>query len=534
MDIRSDRFTGGAVLGRATTAVAPVVRTIDALADILVDEGVDVVFGLPGGAIAPLHNALLDRPQIRAITARHENGAIFAAAGYARTTGKLGVVAVTSGPGFTNTLTGLASAHCDGLPVLVLVGEVARGNFGKGALQDGSAGGIDVVAMTRSVSKASAQVNEPSGAPALLRRMIATAMSGRRGPVVLTLPVDVSNAMIQAPDISVDVATTFSIRPAVLEKAAAALTAGRRSVIFAGSGVREGQGARLLREFAERTQMPVMTTPKGKGVFPEDHPLSLGIFGLGGHPSASEFLREGIDVLLAVGTSLGELTTNGWSPLLRPRHTLIHVDIESAHLGRSYPTAIGITAPAELFFTRMIDVLPRRSKAPGAGVRYYLPQVVPTDGAGGIAPHVAIGEIQRSLPAFTLFTCDSGQHFLFAVHYLCTRRPDCFIVMSGYGSMGSGIYAAIGAQVAHPFRPVVAICGDGGFQMVATEVATAVAERLPVIFMVLNDERLGMVELGNESIFRRTPKYPTGPTRIADLARDLGAQAMVIDRPGQI
>ncbi len=182
-------------------------RTADVLVDILISAGVEVVFGLPGGPISPIHDALIDRSEVRVLTTRHESGALFAAAGYAQTSGKIGVVLVTSGPGVLNALTGLASAYCDGLPLLVLVGEVPRKNQGRGALQDGSAHGLNIVEMASHITKLAAQVAEPNAAPAMLRRAIATALSGRRGPVVLTLPMDTTLAKITAPQVHVDVMT---------------------------------------------------------------------------------------------------------------------------------------------------------------------------------------------------------------------------------------------------------------------------------------------------------------------------------------
>src|SRR5581483_2832875 len=268
---------------------APTCRTADVIVDILASHGVEVVFGLPGGPIGPILDALIDRPQIRVATTRHEAGAMFSAAGYAQATGKLGVAVVTSGPGVLNAMTGLASAYCDGLPVLLLVGEVGRRDHGKGAIQDGSAYSLNIVAMAQHITKFAAEIYEPNAAATTLRKAIAEALSGRRGPVVLTLPMDVTTTAVAAPQVSVQTTASYSISPSAIEAGVEAIRSSNRTVLLAGSGVRGGDGPGRLREFAERTQCPVMTTAKGKGVFPENHPLSLGVFGMGGHPSTTSF-----------------------------------------------------------------------------------------------------------------------------------------------------------------------------------------------------------------------------------------------------
>jgi CheY-like chemotaxis protein len=254
------------------------IRGADLLVEMLEQAGIDIVFGIPGGAISPVHDALLDS-RIRVITTRHESGAMFAAAGYARMTGKLGVVTVTSGPGVLNAMTGLATAACDGVPLLLLVGEVPRPSHGKGVLQDGSAYGLKVVEMTRHISKLAAEVPRTTALPHFLRRAIATAMTGRRGPVVLTLPLDVITGPISPPRCSAQMETQIVIDPEVLDEITTLFLAANRPAILAGSGVRgNGAPARLLA-LAERLTCPVVTTPKGKAVFPEEHPLALGLLG---------------------------------------------------------------------------------------------------------------------------------------------------------------------------------------------------------------------------------------------------------------
>ncbi len=512
----------------------PPSRLADILVDVLAASGVEVVFGLPGGAIAPLHDALLDRDDVRVVTTKHEAGAVFAAAGYARKTGKVGVALVTSGPGILNALTALASAHCDGIPVLLLAGEVPRRLYGRGPLQDGSAYHLNMVQVMSHLTKVCFEIPEANAGPTMLRRALATALSGRPGPVAVTLPLDVTTSKVQPPIVELGVSTRFEVRPAALRPVAELLQSAGRAAIFAGSGIRAGRGAEHLLALADHLQLPVMTTPKGKGVFPEDHPLALGVFGLGGHPSAQAFLRGGVDVLLAVGTSLGDLATDGYSSLLRPARALVHVDIEASRLGRSYAADIGIAAPAELFLEQLRLQLP----AARAPARFGVARRDDAEAAGNgpegrIAPHRAMWEAQQALPADAIYCIDSGEHFLFAAHYLRINHPDVFVAMTGLGSMGSSVGAAIGTKLAEPRRTVAVIMGDGGFGMVGTEVATAVAAGAPIVVMVINDGRLGMCEIGHETVFGRKPSYPVA-LDVAGMARALGAEAAVVTRAGEL
>jgi acetolactate synthase-1/2/3 large subunit len=520
---------------RDTTAAQPAVRGADLLVKMLVDAGVEVVFGLPGGAISPVHDALLDSP-IRVVTTRHEAGAMFAAAGYAHATGKLGVVAVTSGPGALNAMTGLASAWCDGLPVLLLVGEAPRVSHGKGVLQDGSAHGLHIVEMARHVTKLAAEVPRPSAMPHLLRRAIVTAQTGRRGPVMLTLPIDVALSQVCPPRVGGAVTVGQTLAPHVLDEIAELVVGASRPVIIAGSGVRGNGAPERLRVVAEWLGCPVVTTPKAKGVFPEDHPLSLGVMGLGGHLSARRYLEKGVDVALAIGTSLGDMATDGFSPELQASKALVHVDIDARQIGKSYSPTHAVVASAADLLGGLAERLERCERPTYelalTGVeRCQLPSSQKLD---RIAPQDALREMQRLLPADTIFTIDSGDHTLFSTHFLHLTQPDSFIVMTGLGSMGQSIGAAIGAQLAHPRRTVAAICGDGCFAMNAFEVATAVAERLPIRVFVFNDERMGMVENGHKNVYGRTPDFSTGAIDVCSIARGLGAQTIRIDGVGQL
>lgn len=517
-------------------AAKPKTRTADIFVDMLAEAGVEVIFGLPGGPIAPIHDALLDHPEIRTITTRHEAGAVFAAAGYAQATGKLAVAVVTSGPGILNALTGLASAHCDGLPVLVLCGEVPKDRFGKGACHEGSVYELDIVHMARSITKLAAQAHDPHMAPSLMQHAISTVTSGRRGPALLSLPMDVMTSEIRRPLIEVSSRVEFDTDASTIQTAAEALQTARRGVLLVGSGARWGRGPQRIRELAERLQMPVMTTPKAKGVFPETHPLSLGVFGWGGHASASEYLKGGVDVLMAIGTSLGESATDNWSPLLAGSSHFIQLDPDAQRIGRSYPVTVGIVDTVDGAVPKLlsrIDTAPRPKKK--FGIERHEPgDVVLTGSEGRIAPQRALWELQQVLPKGTIYTSDIGAHMFFALHHLEIEAPRGFMTMLGLASMGSGIGAAVGIKVAEPHVPVVSICGDGCFSMGLGDVATAAMEGIPLIVAVMNDERYGMVEVGNNVVYGRSPSFPSGPMSVSHLAQGIGATAKIIEQPGEL
>jgi acetolactate synthase I/II/III large subunit len=535
-DVMDELMEMAELAAESRVAVSQTMRGADYIVGALEEAGVEYVFGIPGGAISPIHDALLDS-NIRPITTRHESGALFAAAGYARATGKLAVVAVTSGPGILNSITGLATAWCDGVPLLVLVGEVPRPKHGQGVLQDGSAHGLRIVEMVRHISKLALEVPRPDALPHLLRRAMVTAMSGRRGPAVMTLPLDVTMAQVAAPRRGGHMVVRSVVEPEILDEIGTLMLSAKRPLILAGAGTRGDNAPERLRALSERLSCPVVTTPKGKGVFPEDHALSLGVLGLGGHRSARRYLESGVDVLLAIGTSLGDLSTDGFAPHIQAP-TLIHVDMDAQQIGRSYAPTHAVVASAADFLGTLVDNLSERPTKPrairagtGGIIRNELPSSAKLD---RIASHDALAEIQEVLPTDTIYTVDSGEHFVFATHFLEIAHSDSFLVMTGLGSMGPSIGAAIGVQLAQRDRFVAAICGDGCFSMNAFEIATAVAEQLPIRVFVFNDERLGMVELGHEKVYGRRPEYPTRPLDVCALAQGLGATTLRINRAGQL
>lgn len=499
------------------------------LVDVLRDFGVNVVFGIPGGAISPFYDALLDRPDVRIITTKHEANAAFMAIGYAMATGRPGVVLTTAGPGITNALTGVASAFYEGVPVVHIAGEVARSAFGRGALQEGSPTGFDAVAVMRPVTKMSLVMSHAGPAASVLHKALTTAFNGRRGPVFVSLPLDVAAQQLEAQPIAGALRTAYEIDDDSTRNALSLLERASTPLILAGSGTRDPTSRRALRRLAEYIGAPVCVTTKGKGVFPEDHPLYLGVTGFGGHDSVGQYLERGVDVLLAIGSGLNDFSTNAWTPLLRARRAFIQIDIDAAQLGKNYAIDLGLVGPADRVIGRMLEH--RQEGRTPTLTRSPFPlqfQPVRASPRGMLTTMDVVLAMNEHCPDNAVFTADMGEHLGVALHYLRVREHADFLTCLGFGSMGSGINAAIGYQLGAMHRRTYAICGDGGFLMYGTELATAVQHTLPTTFLIMNDSRLTMVHHGMHAQFGRAPDFATQPIDFAAFARSLGAMGRTV------
>lgn len=541
--------TGASEAPRPTADTTPVKLVLE----YLKQEGVRAVFGIPGGPITPLFDALHQDRTIRLIATRHECGAAFMAAGYARLTGRLGVCVLTTGPGTTNAITGIAAAKADSLPVLALSAQVASVAFGKGSLQDSTYDRGDVVEMLRPVTKLSAMAAHPKNLTMMLRQMIRAAMSGRRGPVHLNIPTDFMRASV--PD---TLQWPMQYRPQgrafdreAVKDAAARLLAARRPAILAGHGVNLAEARAELLELAELLSIPVATTPKGKGAFPEEHPLALRVFGLASSPWSEEYLLSGeVDVLFVLGSSLHEISTQGWDRRLQPKDALLQLDVDPTVIGRNYPVTTALVGDAkatlrELLFhlKRLLDAgeHPRRGE-PAAllGMKGRLPATLEPEKVDSAAfpmkPQRLMRELDRALPDDAAVFIDSGNNTLWAIHYLTARGSRAFVHNWGeFGAMGFGVAAAIGGKLAQPQRPVVAIVGDGSFGMAGMELSTAASYAVPVVWIVLNDARFNAVHHGQQLQYEgRTMGTEFARMDLAAVARGLGADGMTVERPGAV
>lgn len=327
-------------------------------------HGVEYIFGIPGGALTPLNNAVY-KSTIKPIVTKHEEGAAFMADGYARVSGKIGVCCGTSGPGATNLTTGIASSFADSIPLLVLTGQVATSVFGKGAVQEFAGGGLSIVDMFRRITKYSDIIINEQRVQEMVSKALRISLSSRTGPVHLNLPTDIMKREVSERDISISIGQTAVFDREGVKQAARFLLNAKRPVIIAGWGAVLSRADAEIKELAEMMDIPVATSPKGKGVFSEIHPLSLGVLGFAGSPAAKEYITEsGVDVMLAVGTSFNEWITSGWDTKLLPSEALIQIDIDADEIGKNYNVDVGIGGDARVVLRELIYEIRRQIGTP--------------------------------------------------------------------------------------------------------------------------------------------------------------------------
>ncbi|MDC0672909.1 thiamine pyrophosphate-binding protein [Nannocystis radixulma] len=499
------------------------------LIEVVREFGVDTVYGIPGGAIASMYAELEGCPDIRVVTAKHEANAVFLAMGHSLATGRPGVVLTTSGPGVTNALTGLASANADGIPVVVIAGEVARVCFGRGALQEGSVYGFDAVGMARRVCNSAVQLARADAAVGVFRQTMAAMTSGRPGAAFVSLPLDVANARVASSNHFGEPEYGFRIDRVACERAMALLLSAERPLVFAGAGARGTENRARLIELVRRTGAAVAVTPKGKGTFPEDHPRYLGLFGFGGHESVVDYLRAKPDVVLVCGAGLNDFATNAWSPLLAASKAFIQIDIDAAQFGKNYPVDIGLLGPLDEVIGAMLAVEGEHvERTPGPRLTL---QPAPTSSTGRLTTIDVVQAMNEVCPVNSFFTSDMGEHLGVALHFLRVREQGSFVTCLGFGSMGSGICVAAGLAFGarDQRRRAYAICGDGGMLMSGGELATAVQWQLPVTFVVINDSRLNMCHHGILDQYGRTPDFSTQLVDFAGVAAAMGATGRVVE-----
>jgi acetolactate synthase-1/2/3 large subunit len=483
-------------------------------------EGTEVVFGLPGGAILPVYDAILGS-SLRHILVRHEQGAGHAAEGYAQATGRPGVAMVTSGPAATNIVTPLCDAYMDSIPMVVITGQVPSTAIGSDAFQE-----CDTVGITRSVTKHNELVTEAADIPRAVREAFHIATTGRPGPVLVDIPkdiVDPKNPRSQMewawPTDEEVVAGLPGFRPTIrghprqIREAAELILAAHRPVIYAGGGILKARSADALRELAELTQMPVVTTLMARGAFPDDHPLALGMPGMHGTYTAVTAMQKS-DLLVALGSRFDDRVT-GRVATFAPDAKVIHVDIDPAELGKVRRPEVPIVGDCRLVIEEMVGVL---RAALGGGDRVLAdrgpwldrlrtwqerhPLVYePADHGGSLKPQYVLEELRDHTPDDTIVVAGVGQHQMWASQYWRFNHPYTWVNSGGLGTMGFAVPAAMGAKVGRPDRMVWAVDGDGCFQMTAQELTTATVNRIPIKVAILNNAYLGMVRQWQELFY---------------------------------
>ena len=485
--------------GRQMTGAQAVVASLEA-------EGVELIFGYPGGSVLDIYDALYASSRITHITARHEQGAVHEADGYARATGKVGVVLVTSGPGAANTVTGIATAYMDSVPLVVVTGQVPTTMIGTDAFQES-----DIMGMSMPVVKHSFLVKSAELLPETFRAAFHIARTGRPGPVLIDIPSDVAAQTIEfAYPEHIDLPSykpTYKGNARQIKQATAILAQAERPVILAGGGIIASGAGAELRELAALLQAPVVTTLMGKSALPECDPLSFGFAGMHGSKYANQALCEA-DVLLACGTRFSDRVTGNPEYFARDAR-IIHIDIDPAEIGKVIPVDVPIVGDARNVLSALRERLEKEGVQLDTGewlahlaqlrARYPFDRGSETASDGGISPALVCAKLSERLDARTdIVTTEVGQHQMWAAQLIRRDMPRTFITSGGLGTMGFGFPAAIGAALGRPDAQVICVAGDGSFQMCEQEMATAVANHAQVKVIVFDNRSLGMVRQQQE------------------------------------
>ena len=508
-------------------------------------EGVDLVFGYPGGTVINLYDELMNVREIRHILPRHEQGGTHAADGYARATGKVGVAIATSGPGATNTVTGIATAYMDSIPMVVISGQVTTALIGNDAFQE-----VDMIGITRPITKHSFLIRNPKDIPAIVRKAFYIARSGRPGPVLIDFPKDVQIAQAEF-----NWPKTVDIRgykpnleghPRQVEKAILMMLAARRPVIYVGGGVISADAAGELTALARRLQFPVTTTLMGLGAFPEADPLALKMLGMHGAYAANMAMTNS-DLILAVGARFDDRVT-GKIATFAPHAKIIHVDVDPTSIRKNVRVDLPIVGDVKDVLTKMLAELDEQAGSL-AGLHANL-SVWHEDIAAWkekypisykqsnttIKPQYVIQKLRELSNEDAIMATDVGQHQMWVAQFFGFQQPRTLLSSGGLGTMGFGLPAAMGAQAAFPKRQVICVCGDGGVQMNIQELATMVQNRLPVKIVILNNNFLGMVRQWQELFFdkRYSQTCLELPIDFVKLAEAYGAKGLRTEKPGEV
>ncbi len=469
------------------------------------DEGVEFIFGYPGGAALHIYDAIFTQDKVEHILVRHEQAATHAADGYARATGKPGVVLVTSGPGATNAITGIATAYMDSIPLIVISGNVPRDSLGTDAFQE-----TDMIGVSRPIVKHSFMVQNPQDIPAIVKKAFFIATTGRPGPVVIDIPKDVTD-----PAVKFEYAYPESVKirsyvpPAKghggqIKKAVEILLSAKRPIIYTGGGVIQGEGAELLTTLVRKLGYPVTNTLMGLGAYPAPDPLFLGMLGMHGTYEANMTMHES-DVILAIGARFDDRVTNSDVRKFCPDATILHVDIDPASISKTVTAHVPIVGPVVPVLREMLELVEAgKSRIDSAALAAWWARishwrqrdclkVVPGDDEI-IKPQQAVQAVYDVTRGEAYVTSDVGQHQMFAAQYYHFNKPRRWINSGGLGTMGFGLPAAMGVQLAFPEATVVCVTGEGSIQMNIQELATCKQFALPVKIVNLNNEALGMVK----------------------------------------
>jgi acetolactate synthase-1/2/3 large subunit len=512
-------------------------RGAKAMLESLKREGVEVMFGIPGGSVIPLYDELYDS-DIRTLLMRHEQAAAHAADGYARASGDVGVCVATSGPGATNLVTGIASAFLDSSPIVAFTGQVPRAMIGKDSFQE-----ADSVGVTIPVTKHNFQFYSVEEIPFIIKKAFKIARTGRPGPVLIDVPKDVQEkeADMKFPSDVEIVGYNPNLKghPKQIKKAVDLLMSAERPIALVGGGVIIAGASKELMDFVEMLGLPVVTSLMGKGAFPESHPLALGMIGMHGR-KAGNFAISDADVIIAIGCRFSDRTTGNVN-CFAPEARIIHIDIEAAELGKNVPCEIPVVGDAKIVLKEMLKIAkikakkhPKWTKKVKEFKKEFQPKMDYDDVP--LMPQRVIKEVMEVISGDDIVVTEVGQCQMWAAHFLSRTKSRTFISSGGLGTMGFGFPASIGAKTAKPELNVIDIAGDGSFMMNCQELATTVVEDVPVVVAVMNNHYLGMVRQWQELFFDRrySGVYLGEVPDYLKLAEAFGANGIRVEKPGDI
>lgn len=473
----------------------------DLVLETLRDLGVDTIFGYPGGAVLPFYDAIYNFKGIRHILGRHEQGCLHEAEGYAKSTGKLGVAVVTSGPGATNAITGIADAMSDSVPLLVFTGQVARAGIGKDAFQE-----ADIVGITMPITKYNYQVRETADIPRIITEAVHIATTGRPGPVVIDLPKDISaleTDFIYSPEVNLpSYQPTLEPNDMQIKKILKQLSKAKKPVLLAGGGISYAEAATELNEFAERYQIPVVTSLLGQGTIATSHPLFLGMGGMHGSFAANIAMTEA-DFMISIGSRFDDRLT-GNPKTFAKNAKVAHIDIDPAEIGKIISADIPVVGDAKKALQMLLAEptvhnntekwIEKVTKDKNRVRSYDKKELV-------VQPQAVIERIGELTNGDAIVVTDVGQHQMWTAQYYPYQNERQLVTSGGLGTMGFGIPAAIGAKIANPDKEVVLFVGDGGFQMTNQELAILNIYKVPIKVVMLNNHSLGMVRQWQESFY---------------------------------
>ncbi len=506
----------------------------EALIHAIHQHGVEYIFGHPGGAAIPIFDALVDSP-IKFVLTRHEQGAAHMADGMARATGKAGVVLVTSGPGATNTVTGILTAQMDSVPMIILTGQTISSMLGLDAFQE-----ADVVGITYPVVKHSYLVKKVEDIPRIIKEAFYIAESGRPGPVLIDIPKNISSAVFE-PDFNVEMDLPgYTVPgkgdPHAISRAADLLQKAKRPLLLIGHGAVISDAGRALRTFAEKLRLPVVNTLLGKGAFPETHELSLGMLGMHGTAYANKAVVE-CDLIMSVGSRWDDRICGKYDAFC-PDAVKIHVDIDPAEINKMIRPDVSIVGDARLVLEDLNAVAKKGDTEDWLKHLDKLKKKFPLayGKQGGLKAQYVLDEMYKLSKGKAVVTTDVGQHQMWAAQFYLTDQRYHWISSGGAGTMGFGFPAAIGAQLARPESLVIAVVGDGGFQMTMSELATAFNFKLPIKILIINNKYLGMVRQWQNLFFenRLSGVDLEGSPNFVKLAEAYGMKGFRIKRNADV